>query len=225
MPQEAMPVSYNEGWGSTGSGYPGVSEQPMSMEYSQFSITESYTGNMVSDYHPYPEHHHTAMTYGYVPSPCGCHGGEMGSHHHMPHFGYPQHGHHPYAPDMGAPYQPWQGGMNYGSPSAPMGTHGAYPSFVNPYEPNWNDRQNDQLLDFEFNAAAPFEAKQSNVTVSSEFENGTGPSISGEAGIEENNKPKAKVHRQQAKTGPAAKKSRKPQSSAKTKRDNPWIRG
>lgn len=77
IPQEAMPVSYNEGWGDAASGYPGVSEQPMSLEYSQFSITESYTGNMGSDYHPYPEHHHTAPTYGYVPSPCGCHGEKL----------------------------------------------------------------------------------------------------------------------------------------------------
>ena len=77
IPQEAMPVSYNEGWGNVPSGYPGVSEQPMSLEYSQFSITESYTGNVGSDYHPYPEHHHTAATYGYVPSPCGCHGEKL----------------------------------------------------------------------------------------------------------------------------------------------------
>ncbi|WP_339292683.1 LysM peptidoglycan-binding domain-containing protein [Paenibacillus sp. FSL W8-0187] len=226
IPQEAMPVSYNEGWGDAASGYPGVSEQPMSLEYSQFSITESYTGNMGSDYHPYPEHHHTAPTYGYVPSPCGCHGGEV-----SPHYNMPQHGHYQHAPDMAVPYQPWQGGMDYnarpyGYPSELMGTQGAYPPFENPYEQNWYDRQNDQQLDSAFNPSAPFEAKQSNMSISSEVENDTKPSVSRDTAIEENAKERAKVHRQQAnKTRTAAKKSRKPQVSSKGKRHNPWIKG
>lgn len=232
IPQEAMPVSYNEGWGNAPSGYPGVSEQPMSLEYSQFSITESYTGNVGSDYHPYPEYHHTAATYGYVPSPCGCHGGEVSPYHNMPQHGYPQHGHHQYAPDMAAPYQPWQGEMDYnagaygGHPSAFMGTQGAYPPFVNPYEPNWNDRQNDQQPDLAFSPSAPFDAKQSNISVSSEIGNDTEPSVSRDTSIEDNAKARAKVHRQQAnKTRTAAKKSRKPQVSSKGKRHNPWIKG
>ncbi|MGG3283935.1 LysM peptidoglycan-binding domain-containing protein [Paenibacillus solani] len=229
--QEAMPATYNEGWGNPGSAYPGISEQPISLEYTQLSVTQSYTGNMGSDYHPYPAQHHEAMTYGYVPSPCGCHGGEASPFYNMPTQGYPQYGHHSYDPGMAAPYQPWQGGMDYNanmhsSPSGFMGTHGGYPQFVNPYEPDWNDRQqNDQQFDSSFNSLASFDTQQTNLNISSDVE---GDSVSnGDADIEEAPKAKAKVHRQEVnKITTAAKKSRKQQSSAsKRKHHNPWIKG
>jgi morphogenetic protein associated with SpoVID len=221
--QEVMPVSYNEGWGNATAGYPGVSEQPMSLEYSQFSITESYTGGMGSNYQPYPEHHHTAMTYGYVPSPCGCHGGEISPYYNMPHHGYPQHEHHGHhVPGVGVPYQPWQGGMDfnagaYGSPAA----HGTYPSFANPYEQNWNERQNEQQF-----APSPFETQQSNISGSNELENADDDLPIRDTGVEEAAKSRAKVNRQQAnKTRTAAKKSRKQSPASRSKRQNPWIKG
>ena len=64
------------------------------------------------------------------------------------------------------------------------------------------------------------------MSVSSEIENDTEPSVSRDTSIEENAKERAKVHRQQAnKTRTATKKSRKPQGSSKGKRHNPWIKG
>lgn len=230
--QEAIPASYNEGWGNPASTYPGIPEQPMSMEYTQLSVTESYTGSMGTGFYPYPEQHHAAMTYGYVPSPCGCQGGEVNPYHNMPHQGYPQYGH---PPGIAAPHQTWQAGTDpstnlHGSPSSFMGTHGGYPQYVNPYPPNWNDRQqSDQQFDPSFNPSAAFDTQQSNLNISSEVEEDVVPS--GDAEMEEvskGSKVKAEVHRQESnKIRTVAKKPRKQQSSInkrKQNKHNPWIK-
>lgn len=127
-------------WMAPTSHYPGITEQPMAVEYSQISITEPYMTGTPS-YTTYPtqvemQQPHTSyeavMGMGYKPEkmPCGCHGGTemptpygeqqvmadppnwnpMYPHHHSHHYHH-HHGDHGHYPTM----------PSYG------GTHQSYP--------------------------------------------------------------------------------------------------
>jgi len=222
VPQPAVPASHGDAWGIAAGGYPGLSGDPVGMEYSQISVSESYTAGVTPNYMPYPEHHGISPL-GYASSPCGCQGGEV-----SPFYGMPQS--YPYAhqnaSEHAMPYNWQHGAMNpsgaYSVPSAPLGAFGANPTFVNPYEQMWIDRQNEEQG---VGTASGF-TEDASPTNHSVEESDQEAEIR-DAAIEENSKAtKAKVHRQSggkaSKT--AAKKTRKPQS-AKNKQQNPWIKG
>ncbi|GAB6929377.1 hypothetical protein JCM10914A_33600 [Paenibacillus sp. JCM 10914] len=212
MPQEAVPISYGEPWGQMNAAYPGLTEQPVQMEYSHLAVSESYTGGVGSHYQPYPEHHHTTMTYGYVPSPCGCHGAEA-----SPYYNAPQYGQHmPYSGNLEHMQHPWQSGMGGGSSA-----YGAYPSMIQPYGSTWSERQSE---DPTITASGALAAQESFGHGVAEQESDipareSASDVSGKSS-------RAKVHRQQsAKSKASAKKSRQPRVSSNNRHLNPWIKG
>lgn len=86
-PQHMMHPGENEmlpGWGAPNSPYPGITEQPMTLENNHLNIAESYMSGMssMSPNMIYPEQDQPSISYEsgmgmahHQKSPCGCHGG------------------------------------------------------------------------------------------------------------------------------------------------------
>lgn len=159
----------HKGWMAPSSHYPGITEQPMAVEYSQISVTEPYmTGT--SPYNTYPTQvdmqqtnnsYEAVMGMGYMPKnkPCGCYGGTemptpyseqlgmeaapnwnpMHPNHHSDYHHHGDYGHYPTMPCYGGPQHTYSWPYQGGESTAQTMETSAMPVGGMGYPMTWSE--------------------------------------------------------------------------------------